>query len=252
MITINTFEEEKKAENKISESRKQTNDLRIFNSSLSHEIKAPIRAIDGYARIFLEDYGAGIDENGVKLIENIRNICSDTLVLINKLLDYTKFAEMEPIKEPVDLKNLIQSVFNELVGSYSAGNSTDLRFKSSIPIILSDSFLIKQIITNIISNSLKFTRGKEAGIITVGYQYEENTPVFYIKDNGVGFDMKFSENLFGMFQRMHSVDDFEGSGLGLALVKKMIESLGGSVWITGEVGKGACIYFTIAQEDILN
>ncbi len=250
MITISTFDNEK-TENKISESRNQTNDLRIFNSSISHEIKAPIRAIDGYARIFLEDYGAGMDENGVELIENIRTICRDTLTLVNKLLDYTKYAEMEPIKEPVDLKDLIQSVFHELVGSYSQSNSIKLQFEGSIPFILSDRFLIKQVITNIISNSLKFTRGKEVGIITAGYQYENNVPVFYIKDNGVGFDMKFSENLFGMFQRMHSSYDFEGSGIGLALVKKMIESLGGRVWITGEVGKGACTYFTIAQEDIL-
>ncbi len=251
MTAISTFEDELKTENKISELRKQTNDLRIFNSSISHEIKAPIRAIDGYARIFLEDYGAGIEDNGVELIENIRNICTDTLVLINKLLDYTKFAEIEPIKEPVDLKDLIQSVFKELVGSYSQSNSMELKFEGDIPIILSDRFLIKQVLTNIISNSLKFTRGKEPGIITAGYRYDENVPIFYIKDNGVGFDMKFSENLFGMFQRMHSIDDFEGSGLGLALVKKMIESLGGSVWITGEVGKGASTYFTIAQEDIL-
>ncbi len=251
MIIISTFENEKKAENKISESRKQTNDLRIFNASISHEIKAPIRAIDGYARIFLEDYGKSIDESGAELIQNIRNICCDTLVLINKLLDYTKFEEMEPIKEPVDLKDLIQSVFNELAGSYSQGNCVELKFESGIPFILSDRFLIKQVITNIISNSLKFTRGKEVGIITAGYRQEENAPVFYIKDNGVGFDMKFSENLFGMFQRMHSAYDFEGSGLGLALVKKIIESLGGSAWITGEVGKGACTYFTIAQEDIL-
>lgn len=251
MIIISTFEDEKKTENKISESARPSNDLRIFNSSITHEIKAPIRAIDGYARIFLEDYSAQIDENGVELIKNIRGICNDTLGLINKLLDYTRFAEMEPIKEPVDLKNMIQAVFEELVGSYLQGSSIKLEYESTIPMILTDRFLMKQVITNIISNSLKFTRGKDPGIITAGYRQEDTVSVFYIKDNGVGFDMKFSEKLFGMFQRMHSVDDFEGSGLGLALVKKMIESLGGSVRITGEVGKGACTYFTLAPEDIL-
>lgn len=251
MITILIYDDNMRTENKITEARKPNNDLKIFNSSISHEIKAPIRAIDGYARIFLEDYGAGIDNNGVELIENIRNICSDTLALVNKLLDYTKFAEMDPIKEPVDVKALIQSVFHELAGSCSQGSPTLLEFDGTIPFILSDRFLIKQVITNILSNSLKFTRGKDPGIITAGYRCEDNDPVFYIKDNGVGFDMKFSENLFGMFQRMHSVDDFEGSGLGLALVKKMIETLGGRVWITGEVGKGACTYFTITPEDIL-
>ena len=251
MITISTFEEEQKTENKIPGARKSSNDLKIFNSSISHEIKAPIRAIDGYARIFLEDYGSTIDENGLELIQNIRTICTDTLVLVNKLLDYTKFTEIDPIKEPVDLKEIIHSVFHELVGSYTQNDRMELQYEGCLPIILTDRFLMKQVITNIISNSLKFTRGKSHAVITAGYHYEDRQPVFYIRDNGVGFDMKFSENLFGMFQRMHSVDDFEGSGLGLALVKKMIESLGGSVWITGEVGKGACTYFTIAQEDIL-
>lgn len=237
--------------NQISNSKQLINDLRVLNSSISHEIKAPIRAIDGYARIFIEDYGEPIDKNGLVLIENIRNICSDTLILINSLLDYTKFAETEPIKEPVDLENLIRSVFQELVIGYSENNKVDLHLQEKIPSILSDRFLIKQVLTNIISNSLKFTRGKEQGIITAGYTYEDNTHIFFIRDNGVGFDMEFSENLFGMFQRMHSIDDFEGSGLGLAIVKKIIHNLGGLVWINGEVGKGACTYFTIPQRDIL-
>ena len=252
MIIINTLENVKKVENQTSDSKQLISNLRVFNSSISHEIKAPIRAIDGYARIFIEDYSNQIDENGLALVRNIRNICSDTLTLINKLLDYTKFAEVEPIKEPVDLENLIRSVFNELLVGYSLNNQLELHFEEMIPSILSDRFLMKQVITNIISNSLKFTRDKEQVHITAGYHYEDKTHVFYIKDNGVGFDMKFSKNLFGMFQRMHSIDDFEGSGLGLAIVKKIIQQLGGNVWITGEVGKGACTYFSIPQRDILN
>jgi signal transduction histidine kinase len=253
VITIRTYnkKEGKITDNKIQESGKINNDLKVFNSSISHEIKAPIRAIDGYARIFLEDYGHMVEDSGLELIRNIRTICADTLALVNKLLEYTKLDEIEPIKEPVNLKEILDSVFNELAGSNGVNNQVELRYESNLPMVLTDRFLIKQIFTNIVSNSLKFTRGK-TGIITAGFRYENDEPVFYIKDNGVGFDMKFSEKLFGMFQRMHSVDDFEGSGLGLALVKKMIESLGGKVWITGEVGKGACTYFTVAKEDILN
>ncbi len=251
MIIILGYDDSIDPDNKTADAKKYNNELKILNSSISHEIKAPIRAIDGYARIFLEDYGASVDKNGVELIENIRSICNDTLSLINKLLDYTRYAEIEPIKEPVDLKELIRSVFDELTVSGCQGNHLQLMFEGPIPYILSDRFLIKQVITNILSNSIKFTRGKNPGIITAGCRYTDNSPVFYIRDNGVGFDMKFSENLFGMFQRMHSTDDFEGTGLGLALVKKMIESLGGRVWITGEVGKGACTYFSISLEDVL-
>jgi light-regulated signal transduction histidine kinase (bacteriophytochrome) len=228
------------------------NDLQAFNYTISHEIKAPVRAIDGYARIFIEDFGDSINEEGITLIHNIRNICNDTLSLINKLLEYTKVADFEPIMEVINLKAMIKIVFNELVIGYSEHQKITLQIDEDIPFVLADNILIKQVITNIISNSLKFTRNKDIGIITVGYSFENNENVFYIKDNGVGFDMKFSENLFGMFQRMHSIDDFEGSGVGLSIVKQIVQKFGGRVWITGEVGKGACVYFTLSQENILN
>ncbi len=227
------------------------NELHAFNYTISHEIKAPVRAIDGYARIFIEDYKNTVAQEGIELIQNIRGICSDTLILINKLLEYTRFTDFEPILEALDLKEMVKAVFDELVIGYSKNQKMILRFEDDIPFILADKVLMKQVITNIISNSLKFTRNVDIGIITVGYLLVNNENRFYIRDNGVGFDMKFSENLFGMFQRMHSINDFEGSGVGLAIVKKIIEKSGGRVWITGEVGIGACVYFTISQENIL-
>jgi len=231
------------------------NELLAFNYTISHEIKAPVRAIDGYARIFIEDYKDTVDKEGIELIQNIRNICSDTLTLINKLLEYTRFTDFDPILEALDLKEMVKNVFDELVVGYSDNRHNNkhivLKIEDNIPLILADKVLMRQVLTNIISNSLKFTRDVDTGVITVGYLFENNENCFYIKDNGVGFDMKFSENLFGMFQRMHSINDFEGSGVGLAIVKKIIEKFGGRVWITGEVGKGACVYFTISQENIL-
>ncbi len=228
------------------------NELQAFNYTISHEIKAPVRAIDGYARIFIEDYKAAVNEEGIALIRNIRSICSDTLILLDKLLDYTRFTDLEPILEAVDLKLMIESVFQELTVGYSENNKKIiLNVEENIPFVLTDKVLIKQVITNIISNSLKFTRYMDIGTITAGYIFENDENIFYIKDNGVGFDMKFSENLFGIFQRMHSIDDFEGSGVGLTIVKKIVQKFGGRVWITGEVGKGACVYFTLARENIL-
>ena len=226
-------------------------DLRIFSAAISHEIKAPVRAIDGYARIFMEDYRAKVDEEGMKLIRNIRDICGDTLSLINKLLEYEKLADIEPVREAIDLRLLIRNVFDELVAGYSNKKNIRLEFNGEIPSIIGDSILMEQVITNIIANSLKFTRDKEYGLISVGYSSRKDEHIFYIKDNGAGFDMKFSHNLFGLFQRMHSMDEFEGSGVGLAIVENIIRRSGGRVWITGEVGKGACVYFTIAQENIL-
>jgi light-regulated signal transduction histidine kinase (bacteriophytochrome) len=235
-----------------TEKLQNTNDeLRAFNYTISHEIKAPVRAIDGYARIFIEDYGSKVDDDGIDLISNIRNICSDTLLLINKLLEYIKFADMEPIKEIIDFKELVETTFKELVVGYGDKKKIQLNFESELPGILGDSILMKQVVMNLISNSLKFTYNKDSALITVGYIFENDENIFYIKDNGVGFDMKFSEHLFGMFERMHSESEFEGSGVGLAIVKKIIQKFGGRVWITGEVGKGASTYFTISEENIL-
>ncbi|WP_024834421.1 sensor histidine kinase [Ruminiclostridium josui] len=146
---------------------------------------------------------------------------------------------------------MIKTVFNELIIGYPSSKKITLQIEEPIPCLLTDSVMIKQVITNIISNSLKFTSNKDDAKITAGYYYENDENIFYIKDNGVGFDMKFSENLFKMFHRMHSVDEFEGSGIGLALVKKIIMKLGGRVWITGEVGKGVCVYFTLKNDNIL-
>lgn len=235
-----------------TEKLQNTNDeLKAFNYTISHEIKAPVRAIDGYARIFIEDYKNQVDDDGVALIRNIRNICGDTLLLINKLLEYIKFADIEPTKEIIDLKQLIQETFTELIVGYTEMDKIQLKFEGHLPIILGDTILMKQVVTNLISNSMKFTCTKDYALIIIGYVFENNENIFYIKDNGVGFDMKFSEGLFGMFQRMHSQSEFEGSGVGLAIVKKIIQKFDGRVWITGEVGKGACTCFTIGEDKIL-
>lgn len=255
MIVINTSNISNNIIEDIKEKTEQlqntNNELKAFNYTISHEIKAPVRAIDGYARIFIEDYANQVDDDGVALISNIRNICSDTLLLINKLLEYIKFADMEPTKEIIDLQKLIQATFTELIAGYTDKDKIQINFECDLPIILGDNILMKQVITNLISNSLKFTYNKDVALITVGYVFQNDENIFYVKDNGVGFDMKFSESLFGMFKRMHSESEFEGTGVGLAIVKKIIQKFEGRVWITGEVGKGACTYFTISENNIL-
>ena len=227
-------------------------DLQALNFTLSHEIKAPVRAIDGYARIFLEDYGGQIDPNSLSLILNIREICRDTLTLINQLLEYTRLSEIEPVKETVDLQQMIRTVFKKLVEGYTEKDQEAvLIFGEEIPFVLCDRTLMRQIVINILSNALKFTREESKAVITAGFHREKGEDVFYIRDNGVGFDMEYSENLFGMFQRMHSENEFEGSGVGLFIVKSLIQKMGGKVWIIGEVGKGASLFFTLPPENIL-
>jgi signal transduction histidine kinase len=227
-------------------------DLQALNSTITHEIKAPVRAIDGYARIFLEDYSEKVDAEGISLISNIRVICKETIALIDKLLEFTRLSEIEPVKETVDLQQMVSDVFEELKRGYTEkGRNAVLQFQDEIPFVLCDGKLMRQVVTNLISNALKFTRERETAVITAGCSCSDGEDIFYIRDNGVGFDMEYSQNLFGMFQRMHSEDEFEGSGVGLSIVKRLIQKMGGRVWITGEVGKGACAFFTLPPENIL-
>ncbi|MDF1493417.1 sensor histidine kinase [Caproiciproducens sp. CPB-2] len=231
--------------------RDDGHDLQMLSSTISHEIKAPVRAIDGYARIFLEDYRDKIDEDGLLLISNIRTICGETLAMIDRLLEYTRLSGVEPVKETVNLQQMIQDVCDELAAGYKSKKATVLKFQEEIPFVLCDGTLMHQVVVNLVSNALKFTREEQTAVITAGFHPENGEDVFYIRDNGVGFDMEYSQNLFGMFQRMHSDDEFEGSGVGLSIVKKLIQAMGGRVWITGEVGKGACVYFTLPPGNIL-
>lgn len=237
---------------RIESLQKSNHELEALNYSISHEIKAPVRAIDGYARIFLEDYSEGIDREALQMIGNIRNICGDTIVLINKLLEYTRISAEQPKREVVDLEVMLQDVFNELRVSYARENDTLFQLDTKLPLVIGDAFLIRQAMSNILSNALKFTREKPIGIIRAGFSVQNGKPVFYVRDNGAGFDMQFSQKLFGLFQRMHTPEEFEGSGIGLATVKKVIQKHGGTVWMTGEVGSGATIYFTFAPENVLH
>jgi light-regulated signal transduction histidine kinase (bacteriophytochrome)/uncharacterized integral membrane protein len=222
-----------------------------FAFTICHEIKAPVRAIDGYARIFMDDYGQQLNGEALDMVSNIRHICKETIALIDKLLEYSKIADEEPDKEIIDLKKLITTVFNELKVFYPEEHMVRLEFATPIPAVIGDRLLFKLAIQNILANSLKFTRDRQPAVITTGFTEEGGRDIFFIRDNGVGFDMQFAEKLFGMFQRLHNDDEFEGSGIGLVTVKKIMEKHKGDVWIAGEIGKGATVYFTLAEENIL-
>ncbi len=243
--------EEAEARDRIETLQKSNHELEALSYSISHEIKAPVRTIDGYARLFLEDYGVGMDREALLMIGNIRNICGETIVLINKLLEYTKISAEKPKREVVDLETMLQDVFQELRVCYGRESNARFQLDTRLPPVIGDSFLIRQAMSNILSNALKFTREKPVAIIRAGCSLQNGKPVFYVRDNGAGFDMQFSQKLFGLFQRMHTPEEFEGSGIGLATVKKVIQEHGGTAWMTGEVGRGATIYFTFARENVL-
>lgn len=239
LLRRNEILEEKKVELQAA-----VNELEAFSYTVSHDLKSPLRAIQGYSKIILEDYRAVLSEDGSEMISNIRNICSDMINMIGKLLQYATTARLEIHKESVDISEMFSSAFAELRSIYSK-RFIEFEFETGMPAVLGDAIMLKQVIYNIISNAIKFTKNREEALIVAGCKMGVGEYIFYVKDNGVGIDMEFSGKLFRIFQRLHSSDEFEGSGIGLAAVRKIIQKHGGKTWIEGKVNEGTTVCFTL-------
>jgi len=220
------------------------NELEVFSFTVSHDLKSPLRAIDGYSRIILEDMGSNMDKDSAEMLGNIGKISKDMINMINQLLKYSTTNRDEIEKEEVDMKENMISVFDELRVIHP-DRDINLVIETGMPVVYVDRALFRQLLQNIFSNAIKFTRDREKAIITAGCTITQDQYIFFIRDNGVGFDMKYSGKLFGIFQRLHTNEEFEGSGMGLVSVRKIIEKHGGRVWIEGKVDVGATIYFTL-------
>lgn len=220
------------------------NELEAFSYTVSHDLKSPLRAIQGYSKIILEDYREALDKDASGMVCNIRNMCSDMITMIGKLLQYSTTVRLEVHKESVNISEMFSSVFQELKPIYSK-RFIEFEFETGMPIVLADAVMLKQVIYNIISNAIKFTENTEKALIVAGCKMGVDEYIFYLKDNGVGINMEFSGKLFQIFQRLHSPHEFEGNGIGLAAVRKIIEKHGGRTWIEGKVNEGAIVYFTL-------
>lgn len=219
-------------------------ELEAFTYTVSHDLKSPLRAVAGYSNIILEDYQEELKKDIVEMLLHIRNISSEMIEMINSLLQYSTTSKKELQLETVDCNELFAISFREIKGSVPQ-RRIEYRVETGLPTALADRTMLKQVLNNIFSNAIKFTKNREIAYIIAGATITENEYVFYVKDNGVGFDMNYSEKLFGLFQRLHTNDEFEGSGIGLITIKKIIEKHGGRTWIEGELDKGATVYFTL-------
>ncbi|HEX3028031.1 MAG TPA: ABC transporter substrate binding protein [Clostridia bacterium] len=234
---------EMRVEQRTNELKDAIKELEAFAYTVSHDIKAPLRAVDGYCKIFLEDFSQKLDHEAVQMILGIRGICKDMIEMVSKLLQYSTTSRSPLNIEELNTEDMIKSIFDEIKSS-NTERSIKLKIETGLPRIKADKTLFRQVIYNILSNAVKFTQTRENAIVIVGSTITENEYVFYIKDNGVGFNMNYVHKLFGLFQRLHTSDEYEGSGIGLVTVKKVIEKHGGRVWIEGNLDVGACIYFT--------
>nr|WP_242620466.1 ATP-binding protein [Senegalia massiliensis] len=181
------------------------------------------------------------------MIFNISKTSKDIILLTDKLLEYSTTNKKQLEKKEIDIENMIKDITNRL--KITVYKDIDLIFNNKLPIIKGDKVLLEQVILNIISNSIKFSNMREKIIIIVDYIEGKNEYIFSIKDNGVGFDIEYSHKLFSLFKRLHRKSEFEGTGIGLAIIKRIIEKHKGRVWIEGKVNQGTTIYFTIPKEN---
>jgi signal transduction histidine kinase len=218
-------------------------ELEAFSYSVSHDLRAPLRAIGGFSRILLEDYIPQLPPEVARYLRIIFENTQQMGRLIDGLLAFSRLGRQPLYKQQIDTADLIRQVFDSL-SSEQAGRQVEISM-GELPVCQGDPVLLRQVWINLLSNALKFTRGREAARIEIGCVERESEQVYFVKDNGVGFDMQYVDKLFGVFQRLHSTEEFEGTGVGLATVQRIIHRHGGRVWAEAKVGAGATFYFTI-------
>ena len=218
-------------------------DLEGFSYSVSHDLRTPLRAIDGFSKFLLQDYADKLDDEGKRLLHVVRDNTTRMARLIDDILAFSRVGRLGIVMSDVDMNEIVQSVIHELEPTY-AGRRVTID-SAPLPKVQGDAAMMRQVLTNLLTNAIKFTRTREAARIEVGTRAEGVENVFYVKDNGVGFDPQYTQKLFGVFQRLHGADEFEGTGIGLAIVKRVITKHGGRVWGEGKVGEGATFYFAL-------
>jgi PAS domain S-box-containing protein len=222
-------------------------ELEAFSYSVSHDLRAPLRAIDGYTRILVEDYEAILDAEGKRVCGIISAEARRMGQLIDDLLAFSRLGRKEMYSSNIDMKALAVSVLNELI---KEEDRERIDFKiARLPSTRADSSLMRQVWVNLLSNALKFTSKKERAVIEVGSKSDTDEVTYYVRDSGAGFDMEYANKLFGVFQRLHSESEFEGTGVGLAIVQRIIRRHDGRVWAEGEVDKGATFYFALPRKE---
>jgi len=218
-------------------------ELESFSYSVSHDLRAPLRAIDGYARMILRDQKDKLDDDVKRKFDLIRSNTQMMGQLIDDLLSFSRLGRLEINMTRLDMEGLVQDVWKELQ-IINPDRKIDLKAKD-FPTVQGDRALIKLVYSNLLSNAVKYTKFRGQACIETGGYTEGDENIYYVKDNGVGFDMEYYDKLFGVFQRLHSADDYEGTGVGLAIVQRIIHRHGGRVWAEGQVDDGAVFYFSL-------
>ncbi|HMK27906.1 MAG TPA: PAS domain S-box protein [Chitinophagaceae bacterium] len=221
-------------------------EMEAFTYSVSHDLRAPLRGIIGFANILEEDYGRKLDNEAKRITAVVKDSALKMGHLIDDLLAFSRIGKQEITKTLVNTETLVNEVVDELMRQSQTPNKIYWDIKP-LPPINADLNTIRQVWINLISNAVKYSGNKENQRIEIGTFNREGQTVFFIKDNGVGFDEEYKYKLFKVFQRLHDAEEFEGTGVGLALVEKIVSKHGGKVWAEGKENEGACFYFSLSQ-----
>jgi light-regulated signal transduction histidine kinase (bacteriophytochrome) len=224
-------------------------EMEAFTYSVSHDLRAPLRHIGGFSRILMEDFGPSLPEEARKHLGRIESGAQRMGQLVDELLNLTRVGRQALAVKATELGSVVKDVLTILQPEIE-GRQIEWKI-AELPIVECDPVLIRQVFQNLIGNALKYSRPRSPAVIEIGQMadmrkiQENGSRVFFVRDNGVGFSMKYADKLFGVFQRLHRAEDFEGTGVGLATVQRIVQKHGGEIWAEAELNHGATFYFTL-------
>ncbi|PYM71369.1 MAG: hypothetical protein DME10_16465, partial [Candidatus Rokuibacteriota bacterium] len=236
-------EKEAQLNRRAEELQTANRELEAFSYSVSHDLRAPLRAMDGFTRILLAEEAGTLSPEGIRYLGLVRENAGYMGHLVDGLLTFSRLGRQAVSRQAVSIEEVVRLALDELHAEQEGRHMEVV--KGDLPPCEGDPRLLRQVWVNLLSNAFKFTRNREEARIELGCEMADGVPVYFVKDNGIGFDMRYVDKLFGVFQRLHRQEDYEGTGVGLAIVQRIVHRHGGRVWAEGKEGQGAAFYFTL-------
>jgi len=224
--------------------QERTEELEAFTYSVSHDLRGPLRAVDGFSKRLQDGYADQLDDEGRRLLDIVTENAQKMQRLIDDLLTLSRLGRHEMRRRRVDMQSLVHSVLNDLRRDEPERDVT--LTVEDLPDAHADPSLLRRVFDNLLSNALKFTRDVPQPQVKVGARRDDGTVLYYVQDNGAGFDPAYADKMFGVFERLHAEDEFSGTGVGLAIVERVVRRHDGRVWADGEPGNGATVSFCLS------